>query len=70
MELSIRAYAKHRNITEGAVRKALKTERISKNENGKINPKDADRQWQENTDPAQLKETKGKQPANPPYHLI
>lgn len=58
MELSIRAYAKHRNITEGAVRKALKTDRISKNKNGKIDPKIADKQWQENTDPAQVKETK------------
>jgi hypothetical protein len=58
MELSIRAYAKHRNIIEGAVRKAIKTGRISKNKNGKINPKIADKQWQENTDPAQIKDNK------------
>lgn len=57
MELSIRSYAKHRNITEGAVRKAIKTGRISKNKNDKIDPKIADRQWQENSDPAQVKET-------------
>ena len=38
MELSIRAYAKHRGVTEGAVRKAIKQGRISKKDNGKINP--------------------------------
>lgn len=54
MELSIRAYAKHREITEGAVRKAIKSGRITKNENGKIDPIIADNQWQQNSDPAQL----------------
>ena len=55
MELSIRAYARHRGVTEAAVRKAIKQGRISKGKNGKINPKTADKEWGQNTDPAQIK---------------
>jgi len=54
VELSIRAYAKHRGVSEGAVRKAIKSGRITKNENGKIVPTIADKQWQQNSDPAQV----------------
>ena len=57
MELSIRAYAKHRGVTESAVRKAINQGRISKGKNGKINPKIADNEWDKNTDPAQIKRT-------------
>lgn len=57
MELSLRAYAKHRNVTEAAVRKAIKQGRITKNPNGKINPQIADNEWNKNTDPAQIKTT-------------
>lgn len=67
MELSIRAYARHRNITEGAVRKALKTGRISKTKNGKIDPGKADKQWQQNSDPAQTK-TIGNDPVTGPTY--
>ena len=55
MELSIRAYAKHRGISEAAVRKAIKAGRINKDRNGKINPQKADNEWNKNTDPAQIK---------------
>ena len=55
MELSIRAYAKHRGVTEAAVRKAISQGRISKGKNGKINPEKADNEWNKNTDPAQIK---------------
>jgi len=55
MELSIRAYARHRGVTEAAVRKAIKQGRVSKGKNGKINPKTADKEWGQNTDPAQIK---------------
>ena len=55
MELSIRAYARHRGVTEAAVRKAIKQGRVSKGKNGKINPKTADKEWGKNTDPAQIK---------------
>jgi len=56
MELSQRAYARHRGISETAVRKALKEGRITKNKNGKIDPNLADKQWDKNTNPAQIKE--------------
>jgi hypothetical protein len=55
MELSIRGYAKHRGVTEAAVRKAISQGRISKSKNGKINPEKADKDWDKNTDPAQIK---------------
>ena len=55
MELSIRAYARHRGVTEAAVRKAIKHGRVSKGKNGKINPKTANKEWGQNTDPAQIK---------------
>ena len=58
MELSIRAYARHRGITDGAVRKAIKAGRITKNKNDKIDSELADKQWSKNTDPAQVKEIK------------
>lgn len=58
MELSQRAYARHRGVSETAVRKALKSERITKNKNGKIDPELADKEWGVNTDPAQLKDSK------------
>jgi len=62
MELSIRAYAKHRGVTEGAVRKAIKQGRISKKDNGKIDPNLADKEWSKNTDPAQIKKSEAKEP--------
>jgi len=58
MELSQRAYGRHRGISETAVRKAIKEGRITKNSNGKIDANLADKQWQKNTDPAQIKEVK------------
>lgn len=58
MELSQRAYGRHRGISEAAVRKAIKNGRISKEQNGKIDAKKADKEWVLNTDPAQIKETR------------
>lgn len=55
MALSNRAYAKHRGITEHAVRRALAEGRISKTAEGKIDPIVADAQWDANSDPAQVK---------------
>ena len=37
------------------VRKAIRQGRVSKGKNGKINPKTADKEWGQNTDPAQIK---------------
>ena len=50
MGYSIRGYAKHRGVSEAAVRKAIKTGRIDKGEDGKIDPDIADEQWAANTD--------------------
>ena len=55
--MSIRAYAEHRKkrgLTGGSawsVQKALKEGRIKKGEDGKIDPAQADRDWQRNTNP-------------------
>lgn len=54
MEISIRAYAAQKGISDTAVRKAIKTGRVTLTKNGKINPTIADRQWKANTDPAQV----------------
>lgn len=54
MEISIRAYAAKKGISDTAVRKAIKSGRITLTKNGKINPTIADRQWEANTDPAQV----------------
>lgn len=61
MELSIRGYARHRGISDGAVRKAISVGRISKNKNGKIDSEIADREWLTNTNPARVKDVKEKQ---------
>jgi len=56
--LSIRAYADHRRHlglrggTPWAVQKALKDGRITKNEHGKIDPVQADVDWETQTSPA------------------
>ena len=53
MALSIRAYAKRRGVSEAAVRKAIKTGRISVEGDGTVDPVKADAQWDRNTDGAQ-----------------
>ena len=57
--LSLRAYAEHRKVTEGAVRKAIASGRISTTADGKIDPAIADRQWAMNTNPAQAQSDRG-----------
>ena len=62
--LSIRAYAAHRKKlglhggSPWSVKKALRDGRINKNQHGKINPETADREWEENTNPAQRRDHK------------
>lgn len=48
------AYARHRGVHESAVRKALREDRIELEPDGKIDPKKADKQWEENSDPTQV----------------
>ena len=52
MGISIRAYARQRGVTEGAVRKAIKAGRIPSEPDGTIDPAKADAAWERNTDQA------------------
>lgn len=54
MEMGYREYARHRGVTLGAVQKAIKSERITLNANGKIDPALADQQWRDNTDESRV----------------
>ena len=47
--LSQRAYARHRGVNESAVRKAIKSGRITPNADGTIDPDKADFEWEQNT---------------------
>ena len=49
MGLSQRAYAKHRGVTENAVRKAVKAGRIQREPDGTIEPEAADAAWDANS---------------------
>lgn len=51
--MSIRAYARHRGVSDGAVRKAIREGRIRKEKDGTINAARADQAWDANTNPAQ-----------------
>lgn len=51
MNLSLRAYAKHRGVALSAVQKAIKTGRIKLDSDGKIDAQQADIAWQINTRP-------------------
>jgi len=62
--LSIRAYADHRKArdlpggSKWSVTKAIRDGRITRNQHGKIDPAAADRQWDQNTDQAQVRDHK------------
>jgi hypothetical protein len=49
MGLSIRAYARHRGVTDTAVHKAIRSGRINALPDGTIDPDQADAQWERNT---------------------
>ena len=49
MGVSLRAYARMRGCTEGAVRKAIATKRITPNRDGTIDPERANEEWAKNT---------------------
>ena len=53
MGMGIREYAAHRGVSHVAVLKALKSGRIQKNADGKIDSVEADAAWERNTNPAQ-----------------
>ena len=47
--ISLRAYARMRGCTEGAVRKAIAAKRITPNADGSIDPERANIEWAKNT---------------------
>lgn len=51
--MSMRAYARYRGISEGAVRKAINSGRITANADGSIDVDRANDEWRRNTDPSQ-----------------
>ncbi|HCE09757.1 MAG TPA: elements of external origin [Oxalobacteraceae bacterium] len=58
MEMSIRAYARHRGLkSENSVRKALKDGRIKLLPNGKIDSASADKAWTAQTDKSRQRST-------------
>ena len=50
MGISIRAYARHRGVTDTAVRKAIQAGRITPEADGTIEPDKADLDWARNTE--------------------
>ena len=66
MGLSIRAYARHRGVTDTAVHKAIRSGRINALSDGTIDPDQADAQWARNTLPSQNPTTRaGNRPTMP-----
>lgn len=53
MGISLRAYARHRGVSDTAVRKAIQSGRIQTEADGSIDVDKVDRQWTQNTDRAQ-----------------
>lgn len=49
--LSVRAYARHRGVSHVAVLQAIRSQRISRRPDGKIDQEQADRDWRRHTDP-------------------
>ena len=50
MGISIRAYARHRGVSDAAVRKAIAAGRITPEANGTVDPERADAEWARNTE--------------------
>jgi len=69
MGISIRAYARQRGVSDAAVRKAIKTGRITPEVDGTIDPAKADAQWNRNTDTAQQRE-KSRPVPNEAIHAV
>lgn len=50
MGISIRAYARHRGVSDAAVRKAIRTGRVTPEADGTIDIERVDREWERNTE--------------------
>ncbi|MFN7610848.1 MAG: elements of external origin [bacterium] len=62
MGISIRAYGRHRGVSDAAVRKAIKSGRIRPESDGTIDADKADAEWHLNTDAAQQRGASGVKP--------
>lgn len=60
MGVSLRAYARHRGVSDTAVRKAIKAGRITPEPDGSIDVARADAEWGRNTDRAQQRKPQQK----------
>ncbi len=58
IELTVQEYAQHRNVSITAVRKAIKTGRITLNQSKKLDSELADIEWSKNTNPAKQRNKK------------
>ncbi len=58
MGVSLRAYARHRGVSDTAVRKAIKSGRITTEPDGTIDVAKVDQEWTLNTDQAQQRKHK------------
>ena len=66
MGVSLRAYARMRGCTEGAVRKAIAAKRITPNTDGTIDPERANQEWERNTFAGKTLHTASRPTAAPP----
>ena len=66
MGVSIRSYARARGCTEGAVRKAIESKRITPNPDGTIDPERANQEWARNTFAGQTLHQATRSQAAPP----
>jgi hypothetical protein len=64
--LSIRAYARHRDVSHVAVQKAIKAGRIPVEPDGTVDPAKADAAWRRATDPGRARKPEAGRPASGP----
>ena len=67
--VSIRAYARHRGVVKSAVEKAIRTGRITTTAGGKIDPSQADAEWEQNTAPRAVAAPRHRTSPSPPRRL-
>jgi hypothetical protein len=70
MGVSRRAYARHRGVSDMAVRKAIASGRIVLEDDGTIDPVKADRSWQSASDPAQVRAVRKAAPRPVPVAAV
>jgi len=67
--MSLRAYAKRRGCAMSAVQKAIRTGRITTTADGKIDPAQADAEWEQNTVPRAVAAARHRTSPSPPRRL-